>query len=144
MCECVLAFLYKCVCVFFRGLGNRFSSRRQYVWSLWHRGLIRRSWDTGPDRQTGVLSSSIDTCSPDFIRSGAAAHSLKLHVILLQPQDEKYSGKNRSCLCLIIIHIVDVESFRVVSTIKKVMITVQENWLVLFILFYFMLHENLK
>lgn len=85
-----------CVCERVRGLGNRFSSRRQYVWSLWHHGLIRKSWDTGPDRQTGVLPSTIDTCLPDFFKSGHAAHSLKCHIVLLQPQDYKYSGKNHS------------------------------------------------
>lgn len=97
-----------CVCVFFRDLGNRFRSRRQYVWSLWHHGLIRRSWEgQWLDKQTGVWSSSIDTCSPDFIESGAAAHSLKLHVILLEPQNENYCGKNmfiviqmQLCLCI--------------------------------------------
>lgn len=32
----------------------------------------------------------------DFIKFRAAAPSLKLHVILQQPQDEKYSGKTDS------------------------------------------------
>lgn len=41
----------------------------------------------------GFLSSSVDTCLHDFMESGSAAPSLKLHDILKKPQDEKCAEK---------------------------------------------------
>lgn len=62
--------------------------------------------DSGLTRRPG-FDPAASTRSPDFIESGAATHSLKLHVILLEPQNENYCGKNMFivlqmplCLCI--------------------------------------------